>query len=321
MTIILNDVIYNTNTLFDKGFTHNYLGNMDNVECIEEPVILMNSLHSCYSHAIIDSCFSSYFIIQQLLEQKYISNNNIRIFILKEDFIYYPWTHNFVDKINKTYIGPYQNIINFITDMPIIFEHLTEKKLFFKQSFICPAFGSDKWQRSIWNCADNFPGRNIFKKDILYTDEYISKMLSNFRSHIFNKYNLSNDIDNNRELIIIERKQNKKINSFLLSILESEARKNIQWNYNGIVILEDMTFEEQTKLFNKTKIFILRHGSGLINLLWCKPGTTVFELEGGHEGTGNPVVTKRLCDLIGLNFIPLNYDNFNPICDIFNKIK
>ena len=263
MSVILNDIIYNTNTLFDKGFIHNYIGGLDDVEIIDEPVIIMNSLHSCYSHAIMDSCFSVYFMIQQLLEQNYITNHNVRIFILQYDFIHYPWTNNYVDTNTHTYIGNWQNIIEFLTDKPIIFEHLTKKKYLFKNNFQYPAFGQDKWQRSIWNCIDYYPERNVSKKDVIYSDDYISKILLRFRLHVFDKYNISKNIDKDlinipkkKELIIIDRKHNKKICSAILDSIIEESQKNIKWNYNGIIILEDMSFSEQIQLFNKTNIFI-----------------------------------------------------------------
>lgn len=319
MPVLLNDILSNTNTLFDKGFIHNYTGELNDIEIIEEPVIMMHTLHGCYSHAIIDSCFPVYFMLQQLLENNYITNTNVRIFILKDYFNYFPNNHNWIDSNTHLYLGSWQNIIEILTEKPIIFEHLTKKKYLFKHSFQYPE--NDRWQRSIWNCVDYYPHRNISKQDVLYTDDYISKMLHSFRLHVFNKYNIANDVDNAKELIIIERKHNKKIGSSILDNILQEAQQNIHWIYSGLVILEDMHFSEQIKLFNKTRIFIFRHGSCLINLLWCKPGTIVFELEGGREGTGFPVVTKRLCDLLSLHFIPLNYDTFNPKCDIFNKIN
>jgi capsular polysaccharide biosynthesis protein len=199
-------------------------------------------------------------------------------------------------------------------------------KYLFKKSFIYSA--NDRWQRSIWNCVHYYPERNICKENVLYTDDYISNILMRFRLHVFNKYNIRTDrdkyervdVENKKDLIIIERKHNKKISSSLLDSIVQEAQKNIQWIYNGIAVLEDMSFSEQIQLFNKNRILIMRHGSSLINLLWCKPGAIVFELEGGSEGTGHPVVTKRLCDLIGLTFNPLNYDTFNPTSDIFDHL-
>lgn len=322
MPLILNNVLYNTNTLFDKVFTHNYTGDLDCIEIIDEPVILMNTLHGCYSHAIMDSCFPVYFMIQELLERNYINNTNVRIFILKNDFINYPNNYNYVDSNIKEYIGSWQNIIEFLTVKPIIFEHLTTVKYLFKNSFIYST--DDRWQRSIWNCVDYYPERNICKKDVIYSDDYICKILKSFRLHIFEKYNIIKDKDKDKDnagLIIIDRKHNKKINNVLLNVLEQYAKTNINWNYNGTFTLEDIPFSEQIKLFNNTKFFILRHGSSLINLLWCKPGAVIFELEGGPEGTGHPVVTKRLCDFIGLKFVPLNYDNLNPNRDIFDYIE
>ena len=69
-TVVLGDIQYRSNVIFDPlshSFLSDYKGT-DTVEIIDEPVIMMHTLHQCYSHAIIDSCFPIYFTIQQLIE-------------------------------------------------------------------------------------------------------------------------------------------------------------------------------------------------------------------------------------------------------------
>lgn len=43
------------------------------------------------------------------------------------------------------------------------------------------------------------------------------------------------------------------------------------------VVLEDLPLEEQVKLFNSAEIVLGPHGAGLANLVFCRPGTKVFE--------------------------------------------
>jgi len=44
------------------------------------------------------------------------------------------------------------------------------------------------------------------------------------------------------------------------------------------VNLESMTVAEQIELFSRAKVIIAPHGAGLVNLVFCKPGTKVIEL-------------------------------------------
>lgn len=43
------------------------------------------------------------------------------------------------------------------------------------------------------------------------------------------------------------------------------------------VVLEDITIQEQAKLFNAAEVIIGTHGAGLSNLVFCQPGTKVLE--------------------------------------------
>jgi hypothetical protein len=44
------------------------------------------------------------------------------------------------------------------------------------------------------------------------------------------------------------------------------------------VVLDDLSIQEQVKLFSEATHIISPHGAGLINLLWCAQGTKVYEL-------------------------------------------
>jgi capsular polysaccharide biosynthesis protein len=45
------------------------------------------------------------------------------------------------------------------------------------------------------------------------------------------------------------------------------------------VVLETMTIREQMKTFAEATHIVAAHGAGLVNLLWCKPGTKVIEIQ------------------------------------------
>jgi capsular polysaccharide biosynthesis protein len=50
-------------------------------------------------------------------------------------------------------------------------------------------------------------------------------------------------------------------------------------NYGFLEVkTEDMAFQEQIKLFRDAEVVVAPHGSGLANIVFCSPGTTVIEL-------------------------------------------
>ena len=49
------------------------------------------------------------------------------------------------------------------------------------------------------------------------------------------------------------------------------------------VVLEKMSIKEQMKTFAEASHVLAAHGAGLINLLWCKPGTKVIEVQPKKE--------------------------------------
>ena len=45
------------------------------------------------------------------------------------------------------------------------------------------------------------------------------------------------------------------------------------------VVLENLPIEEQMKTFAEATHILAAHGAGLVNLLWCRPGTKVIEIQ------------------------------------------
>ena len=73
------------------------------------------------------------------------------------------------------------------------------------------------------------------------------------------------------------------------------------------VILEDLMIEEQAKLFNSAEIILGTHGAGLANLVFCRPGTKVFEffnpglLDEAYWFISDQIKLKHKCVLTSLN--------------------
>lgn len=322
MSYVLDDVYYNTNIFYDNTCkTFNTHINTNEFTIIEEPVIIIHSLDACYSHALLDRCFPVFWVIQDLINCKIIKDNKVRIFILEKSIKenpeqFMPW--KFINDVERKYNGTWHDIISLITPFPVLFQHLLDKKYLFKQYFKYPEH--DFWQRTPWNCIHYYPGRNVQFKDIRFNDNIIYNKLSLFRQRVFDYIGLKERTQTNNNLIIIDRKHNRKLDNLKLTSLLCEANKNINWLFKGVFILEDMTFKEQVELFSNSHIIIARHGSSLINLLFLQNNSIVFDIGGGYEGVDSPSVMKRITKFTESSHNYLHYDTFDAKKDIFDTL-
>jgi len=317
MPIILDDINYSENVIYNSRFKkfQNCNSNSQFDIYITEPVIIINTLFHCYSHALIDMCFSLYWVIQDLIQQKYIDNENVKIFILEKcNKINADKNNKLIDLPNKTYRGVWKDIIELITPHQLFFENLVHKNIKFRKCFqymnCNHDFSYDNFQRSIWNCKQYYNHRNIDITKVRFSDKIIYEKLLSFRNHIFKKYNLEPITLNNKNVIIIDRKYNRKFDKYKLQLLlEYLNNQNVQ--FNGVHILEDKSFYEQIKLFNSNNIFIFIHGSCLSNLLFAPYHSIIYELD-IPSMNNNINIIKRLCDLTNSTHIRLIYDTFIP---------
>ena len=70
--------------------------------------------------------------------------------------------------------------------------------------------------------------------------------------------------------------RNKANNRRLLN--ESDLTEMLQKAGFSIIQAEDYSFQEQIAIFQKAEVVVAPHGSGLSNIAFCKPGTTVVDL-------------------------------------------
>jgi hypothetical protein len=284
---------------------------------IEEPVFILDSLNNCYSHAVIDNCFSMFWAICDLIHNNVISSKNVRIFIIDKQIEKCGGKDDRISLETKQYKGVWDDVIKLITPYPVIFQHLSTSDYLLK---LCISFKNDncyKWQRTPWNCEEYYWGRYVSKQNVIFSDDKIYTMLQLFRLHVLNTCGLTEPILNN-DMIIIDRRYNRKIKTSLLREISCEADKFGKINFKGVVFLEDLTFQEQVHLFYSTRFFIFRHGSALVNLLWAQKSSVVFEITGGHDCVNpNPMVISRLCSLTQSKQVILKYDNIDPSVDIF----
>ncbi|QGG48804.1 glycosyltransferase family 61 protein [Heliorestis convoluta] len=80
---------------------------------------------------------------------------------------------------------------------------------------------------------------------------------------------------------------------------ESELVQHLRFLNFEVVYLEELTVLEQAKLFASAEAIVASHGAGLTNLVFCQPGTKVFELMSPHYI--NPVFWG-LANQVGLDY-------------------
>ena len=294
--------------------------NITPVEIIEDPVIMVESLHWYYAHAIADDCFGIFWIIQDLIYNKKISTDVVRICILDNMFKSHPKLYlELINTEKKEYISYLNDIIKLLTPFPIIFQHLSDTDYLFKQCFKYECKDIQRWQRSPFNCEYYNKNRTIKIDAVRYSDDIIYSMLNKFRAHVFNKVAVMNLSQNTNEMIIIDGKKNCKIDDNKLQYMKDEANRNTCWYFRGVVYLEDLTFSEQVHLFNRTRIIILRSSSCYkTNLLWAQQNSIIFELESGSHEISS---IDRVCKLSNSKNIMLDYNLFDPKVNIFDFLK
>jgi capsular polysaccharide biosynthesis protein len=64
------------------------------------------------------------------------------------------------------------------------------------------------------------------------------------------------------------------------------------------VFCEDLTFQEQMRLFHDAEVIVTPHGAGLSNLLFCRPGTKVIEI---FNRGWRPEIFWQLSEAMGLD--------------------
>ena len=240
------DITYKKNSIWKNNNLFN------NTKTIDGYTIIVESMHYCYSHAIMDFIFPLFWIIKDI-KNKYNTNIHINKFNI---FIKIP-KHSLNFKIieNNNYKGIFNELINLLELDNIIFEHKLENNIKFENAFYINSNDEwiSSWQRGVWNCSKYYPQRNFNIKDVYYNDNIIYQNLKDFVLFTKKKLNIKN-YNTKNNMIIIERKFDRKFDTNKLNNIISII--NDKYNFNGVKILEYMTLKEQIDLFSKNNIFI-----------------------------------------------------------------
>lgn len=133
-----------------------------------------------------------------------------------------------------------------------------------------------------------------------------------FKDYILNKFNIKDD-NNYPEILLIQRgnpiqlvidNDLKKFNTNGKNGNETREINNIeelkiylQNNYGKkyrTVILENVPFIEQVKLFYNAKYIIGVHGGAFANMFFCKPNTLILEILGDRIWRFFDIISKQL---------------------------
>lgn len=188
----------------------------------------------------------------------------------------------------------------------------------------------------------------LFIKTITYKPkEYFCNKIcfDYFRSFIFRRYNINPFIyiDTYSPIILIKRynrinlvndKYLKSINKNVTTGKERREIDKIDYlekylknKYNGkvdSVYLELLSFEEQVKLFNNTKIIICAHGAAMSNMFFCKERTTIIEVTCNMKWDFFDIMSNILnlkhikCDVNEINYV-IQCIEENMITELNNK--
>jgi hypothetical protein len=132
----LDDIEYKENVYYDANKKRFVDMCIDETIVIDEPIIMMETFHSCYSHALVDCCFAIFWCIQDLIQSKKIENNNVHIFIKDKKLLKYQNNIEKVDALQMKFKGVYNDIVNILTPYPILFQHLIKGNYLFRPAGI-----------------------------------------------------------------------------------------------------------------------------------------------------------------------------------------
>ena len=321
--IIKNDILKLSNIYFNNEFIiteppdniNEFIDNYSLNKSIDikniihiDNLLVIKTLHSCFSHALIDCVFPYFWAINDI-KQHDSNADNIQLFIRKKEiYLYQKQNLPLINSNIKKYNGVYNDIISIINDN-YIFEHLIDNNTtyFIKNCYFYSL--NDKWQRSPWNCIDYYPGRNVSLIETIYKDEEIYYQLKKFVTSFKNKYNIStNKTDCEYGTIIIERKHDRFFDKSIMNNIINNIKVNTLLKFNGIKILEDLTLYQQIKLFSENKIFIFRHGSCLTNLLWIPNNSIIFDID---VISNRKEIVKRIARITDSKVYSMAYENID----------
>lgn len=300
-------------------FIDNYeIGNHDtldkNITNIDN-MFIIPTLHSCFCHALIDNIFPYFWAINDI--ENVDNNFGDFLFFIKKKEVHQFSEQNLplIDSNKGKYKGTFHDIISLVNNK-YIFEHLTDSNTRYLIKNCYFYIGDDRWQRSPWNCIDNYPGRTITIQNVMFNDEVIKKQLNKFIEHVTVNFKTNSNNITKNGIVLLNRKSNiRNINNLLEPLLNILNKFE---NFNGVIYLENLTFKEQIQVFLNNTIIITPHGAGMIHNIWSS-NKNVIEIT--FNNTGQNKMYKRICDITNNKIVQIEYQNIvNELPSLLNNV-
>lgn len=295
--------------------------NYDKTFCtvLDTPTLVINTLHSCWTHAFIDSIFP-YFWSYLYAKQKF-SCEQINIFIRKGLILQYPNSNLSKITTEGKYKKNYQTLLDLIPHDKLIFEHLIEPNKVYLFNNCIHYILDDKWQRSFWNCVDYYFARNYLKSNIIYNDKIIKGRLDEFKAHILNKHQIKPYVKTDKtNIVILNKKKHPDNTAILLQIPYLDQIINLinlkqNVNFNGVKYFEDLDFKEQIQIIENNDIILSVHGGAMLHMIF---GENKLYIEFFNNEKTNSMY-KRVANISNNKLVQINV-NFSER-NIIDNIK
>lgn len=292
---------------------YNIVEELPNYDNIKNNIFIIDTLHGCWAHSLIDFCFAYFWAIQDIKhnENKHDKNKIFEIipFITSKKILQYKNQQQSIDNNLQIYKFAKHELMNIISSEKYIFEHLLDSNYSFliKECYIYKKNHFNNFrQRTPWNSKNVYRGHPYNITDVLYENTKIKNMLKIFKEHTYKIYNIKINKNKIPNIIIINRIGVRNIND-LIKNMESilMINNNNQYIYNGIVYLENKSLKEQIQIFNDNNIIITPHGANLANCIWTN-NSTIIEIMFKNKQTK---IYEHLCNMTNNNIIQIDYNN------------
>lgn len=279
---------------------YNDLQQLSTTVTIDHPVFVIDTIDGNVPIAIVDGIIVWYWTYM-----KYMSPHKITFFVRRRMFDYFPGN---LDNLNATQTGfkyIYQQFLNVIPHYEILFEHKLECTYNFSHCF--HHILEDKHHRSLWNQDMYMVGR--LKCNPLYSDEELFANVYNYvsdcRQH-FNCFHVPHAYI--KRIAILENKYGDFMDETkctqLSNRLEENNTNDHAYDFDGMVVLEELTLREQLLYLSNTHVIFIRNASFISHLLWLPQNSLVFVL--GNKTIRKPML-QRICQISNSHIVYCEY--------------
>ena len=294
---------------------------------IEKPTYFMKYYHYCFAHAYMDFTIPLLSILHEV-DAARLKNRDYMLFFAKDPLYGYEEDENVnrqIQRANDDYFlktvdfeggkfkGEYAHFHSVLSKHPVFFEETLCKEYDIVKFSTLVIHGNIENQRNIHNHNSNYPDR--WKGEPVATDEQIRNWVEIAKSYFLDYFQLplENPANQKKKMIVIARKANRSFLPITLNRIGFEYGDREDIEFLGTVYLEEMKLRDQIQLFREVDIIVSTHGSGLSHLIWCKPGTKVFEAWLVKDRRWP--IFGRMCKVMGLDYASFYRDSIPFIAD------